>query len=80
MLRPHRADRRPAALRRGMDRASLRLAAQTANQTDGLKRVTEGLGTLVGSSADKGAAEMKPAPAENSGAKSNEQQTERKDR
>src|SRR5918993_245452 len=35
----------------GMYRASLRLAAQTANQTDGLKRVTEGLGTLVGSPA-----------------------------
>src|SRR5918993_1451642 len=35
----------------GMYRASLRLAARTANQTDGLKRVTEGLGTLVGSPA-----------------------------
>ena len=64
----------------GMYRASLRLAAQTANQTDGLKRVTEGLGTLVGSPADKGAAELKAAPAANNDGKANEQQTEQKDR
>lgn len=71
----------------GMYRASLRLAAQTANQTDGIKRVAEGLGTLVGAPAadlNKGGEGTKPAPAPapapNSQGDANKQQPEQQDR
>lgn len=64
----------------GMYRASLRLAAQTANQTGELKRVTAGLETLVGAPAKtSGAAEMKAAPtaAQGNDEKAKEQQPEK---
>lgn len=64
----------------GMYRASLRLAAQTANQTGELKRVTAGLETLVGAPAKtSGAAEMKVAPtaAQGNDEKAKEQQPEK---